>query len=49
MKPIKIANKQSVISASIGVAIEDSSDFDPDTLILNAYTAMMEIKKNNQA
>lgn len=46
--PVKVANKQCVISASIGISMEDIGEGNPDALVLNAYTAMMEKKKNNQ-
>ena len=46
--PIEVANKQCVITASIGISKEDISGYDPDAVILNAYTAMMETKKNQE-
>lgn len=45
--PVEAGSKQCVVTASIGVSTDDHIDHDADRLILNAYTAMSEIKQNN--
>jgi len=45
--PVEVGSKQCVITASIGISMDDFIGGDHDALIHNAYTAMVEIKQNS--
>jgi diguanylate cyclase (GGDEF)-like protein len=43
--PVEAGNKQCVISASIGISTDEHIEHDQDRLVLNAYTAMLDVKQ----
>jgi diguanylate cyclase (GGDEF)-like protein len=43
--PVELSDKQYSVSASIGIALDEQYSVNNETLVLNAYAAMKEVKK----